>query len=160
MKVVHLHISGLHIGIGYCTDATNNTTLCKIAQFIFLVCELFSKLNILYHLHIGCPPAHLWLISFDHCIDAVNNANCNFDSDCCDPNANTDYCQDCICYEDLNCNSPLELIGNGKCNDETNNEECNFDGGDCCGSCANMEQCSDCRCLVGSPPNYLCKLSN
>ena len=102
----------------------------------------------------------MWLISFDYCIDAVNNANCNFDSDCCDPNANTDYCHDCICYEDLNCNGPLDLIGNGYCNDQTNNVECNFDGGDCCGSCANMEQCSECQCLGGSPPNYLCKLSN
>ena len=100
------------------------------------------------------------MVSLSPCVDAVNNANCNFDSDCCDPNANTDYCHDCICYEDLNCNGPLELIGNGYCNDQTNNAQCNFDGGDCCGSCANMEQCSDCQCLVGSPPNYLCKLTN
>ena len=115
--------------------------------------------SIFLHFHVGCPLPHIWLIGIGYCLDATNNAHCNFD-DCCDPNANTDYCQDCICYEDLNCNGPLELIGNGKCNDETNNAECNFDGGDCCGSCANMEQCSDCRCLVGSPPNYLCKLSN
>ena len=47
--------------------------------------------------------------------------SCGFGSDfndCCDSNENTDYCQDCICYEDLNCNGQLELIGNGFCNDE------------------------------------------
>ena len=99
------------------------------------------------------------MIGNGYCDDATNNANCNFEGgDCCGLNTNTDYCQDCICYEDLSCNGPLDLIGNGYCNDETNNEECNYDGGDCCGSCANMEQCSDCRCLDGSPPNYLCKL--
>ena len=109
----------------------------------------------------GCPPLHIWLIGNGFCDDATNTANCNFDGgECCDPNTNNDWCQDCICYEDLNCNGPLELIGNGYCNDQTNNAECNFDGGDCCGSCANMEQCSQCWCLDGSPPNYLCKLSN
>ena len=113
----------------------------------------------MYHSHEGCPPLHIWLIGNGFCDDATNTANCNFDGgECCDPNTNNDWCQDCICYEDLNCNGPLDLIGNGKCNDETNNAECNFDGGDCCGSCANMEQCSDCQCLVGSPPNYLCKI--
>ena len=111
------------------------------------------------YFHEGCPSPHIWLIGIGYCIDATNTAKCNFE-DCCEPNANTDFCQDCICYEDLSCNASLDLIGNGYCNDETNNEECNFDGGDCCGSCANMEQCSDCRCLVGSPPNYLCKISN
>ena len=101
----------------------------------------------------------IMMIGNGNCDDAMNNANCNFDGgDCCVLNANTDYCQHCICYEDLSCNGSLDLIGNGYCNDETNNEECNFDGGDCCGSCANMEQCSDCQCLDGSPRNYLCKL--
>ena len=114
----------------------------------------------MYHLHEGCPLKHTWLVGNGYCFDATNNANCNFDGgDCCNPNANTDWCQDCICYEDLNCNGPLELIGNGYCNDQTNNVECNFDGGDCCGSCANLKQCSDCQCLSGSPPNYLCKLN-
>ena len=113
----------------------------------------------MYNFHEGCPLLHIWLIGIGYCVDATNTANCNFDGgDCCDSNANTDFCQDCICYEDLSCNASLDLIGNGYCNDETNNEECNFDGGDCCGSCANMEQCSDCRCLDGSPRNYLCKL--
>ena len=127
-----------------------------IAQLSFLWVNSLLKLLCTCLLK-GCPPQHIWIVGIGYCFDATNNANCNFDGgDCCNPNANTDWCQDCICYEDLNCNGPLELIGNGKCNDETNNEECNFDGGDCCGSCANMEQCSDCRCLVGSPPNYLC----
>ena len=105
-----------------------------------------------------CLQPHLWLIELDYCFDATNTANCNFDGGhCCEANANTDFCQDCICYEDLNCNASLDLIGNGYCNDETNNAECNFDAGDCCGSCASMEQCSDCQCLDGSPTNYLCK---
>ena len=98
------------------------------------------------------------MIGNGYCEEAMNNENCNFDGgDCCDPNANTIYCEDCICYEDLSCNGLLELIGNGQCNDETNNAECNFDGGDCCGSCANTQQCVHCQCLVGSPLNYLCK---
>ena len=110
--------------------------------------------------HEGCPLAWTWLIGIGTCIDATNSATCNFDGgDCCDPYAYTDYCQDCICYEDLNCPAPLELIANGYCNDETNKAECNFDGGDCCGSCANVDQCSDCECLDGSPTNYLCKLT-
>ena len=101
----------------------------------------------------------IWLIGNGNCDDATNNANCNFEGgDCCGPNVDTNYCEDCICYEDLSCNGPLELIGNGQCNDETNNAGCNFDGGDCCGSCADTQQCVDCQCLVGSPLNYLCKL--
>ena len=101
------------------------------------------------------------MIGNGYCNDATNDAYCNFDGgDCCVLNVNTEDCRHCICYEDVSCNGPLDLIGNGYCNDETNNEECNFDGGDCCGSCANTEQCSECRCLVGSPPNYQCKLSN
>jgi hypothetical protein len=111
----------------------------------------------------GCPPQHIWLVGDGACFDETNNVNCDFDGgDCCSPYSCYlcfDWCQDCICYEDLNCNGPLELIGNGHCNDQTNNAECNFDGGDCCGSCANMEQCSECWCLDGSPPNYQCKLS-
>ena len=116
-----------------------------------------ASVLIVYCLHAGCPLLWVWMIGHGYCIDATNIASCNFNQDCCGPNPNVDYCQDCICYEDLNCNSPLELIGNGFCNDQTNNAECNFDGGDCCGSCANIEQCSECQCLVGSPPNYLCK---
>ena len=111
------------------------------------------------NLQLGCPAQWHWLIGISYCIDATNTANCNFDGgDCCDPNANFDYCKDCICYENLNCNAPIELIGNGYCNDETNTAECNFDGGDCCGTCANMENCLDCQCFEGSPINYSCKL--
>ena len=117
----------------------------------------------MYNLYEGCPTHYHWLVGIGYCIDATNTALCNFD-DCCEQNPNTNVCQDCICYKTLhfesNCNSPLDLIGNGYCNDLTNNAECNFDGGDCCGSCANMEQCSDCQCLDGSPPNYQCKLTN
>ena len=104
--------------------------------------------------------AWIRFIGNGYCNDFTNNADCIFDGgECCDPNGNTNYCQDCICYADLSCNGPLDLIGNGQCNNETNNAECNFDGGDCCGSCANTEQCVDCQCLDGSPINYLCKLN-
>ena len=114
----------------------------------------------MFYFYEGCPQPWQRLIGDGNCDDALNTATCNFDDgDCCDPTASTDYCQDCICHEDLNCNAPLELILNGYCNDETNTAECNFDGGDCCGSCANLDQCSDCECLDGSPPNYLCKLT-
>ena len=45
----------------------------------------------------GCPPQHIWLVGNGFCFDATNNANCDFDGgDCCDPNANTDWCQYCI----------------------------------------------------------------
>ena len=104
--------------------------------------------------------AWIRFIGNGYCNDFTNNADCIFDGgECCDPNGNTNYCQDCICYADLSCNGPLDLIGNGQCNNETNIAECNFDGGDCCGSCANTEQCVDCQCLDGSPINYLCKLN-
>ena len=37
----------------------------------------------------GCPPQHIWIVGNGYCIDATNNANCNFDGgDCCDPNTN------------------------------------------------------------------------
>ena len=52
-------------------------------------------------------------------------------------------------YNNLNCDAPIELIGNGVCNDEANNEECIYDGGDCCGSCVVTEHCTECQCLGG-----------
>ena len=52
-------------------------------------------------------------------------------------------------HEDLDCDAPMELIGNGVCNDEANNEGCIYDGGDCCGACANKEYCTECVCYEG-----------
>ena len=88
----------------------------------------------------------------------LNNPKCNYDGgDCCGFNVNTDWCSKCICYEDLNCEAPLDLIANGFCNDESNNAGCNFDGGDCCGFCVKTEYCSDCLCHEGSAMSLDCK---
>ena len=71
-----------------------------------------------------------------------------------------EICTLCFCHEDLNCDAPLELIGNGFCNDESNNEGCIYDGGDCCGACVKTEQCRECVCHEGgeSASDFSCKL--
>ena len=39
-----------------------------------------------------------YYIGDGYCVDWLNKAECNFDGgDCCDPNANTDYCSLCQC---------------------------------------------------------------
>ena len=116
----------------------------------------FLRLLKSFSQNIGCE--YLDKVGTGKCTDVANNARCGFDGgDCCGVNINTDFCTECICYEELNCAAPLDLIGNGFCNDESNNEDCNYDGGDCCGSCANTEYCSDCLCHAGSPMNMDCK---
>ena len=67
---------------------------------------------------------------------------------------------ECICFEDLSCDAPLALIGNGFCNDEANTAGCSYDGGDCCGECTNTELCIECICQEGGEPeiDYSCKL--
>ena len=88
-----------------------------------------------------------------HIHHTFQNGVCLFDGgDCCGSDVNTDFCTLCICYEDLNCGAPMELIGNGLCNDEANNAECNYDGGDCCGACVNTEYCTECVCHEGEEP--------
>ena len=57
---------------------------------------------------------------------------------------------ECICFEDLSCDAPLALIGDGVCDDEANIAGCSYDGGDCCGDCANIDLCSECTCHNGS----------
>ena len=82
-----------------------------------------------------------------YCDDVTNNEGCSYDGgDCCGSNVNTQYCTDCICYADMDCAAPLELIANGFCNDEANTAGCGYDGGDCCGACANTDLCSECTC--------------
>ena len=44
------------------------------------------------------------------------------------------------------CDTALELIGNGFCNDEANIAGCSYDGGDCCKACINSEFCTECLC--------------
>ena len=61
--------------------------------------------------NIGCE--YLEKVGTGKCTDVANNAKCGFDGgDCCGFNVNTDFCTQCICYEDLNCAAPLDLIGN------------------------------------------------
>ena len=106
-------------------------------------------------------------IGDSYCDDENNNLECNYDSgDCCGPNVNTQYCTECICFEDLDCAVPLELIANGFCNDEANTENCNYDNGDCCGSCVVTTNCVECACLDGNNtfqnvlgPEYLQNIS-
>ena len=55
------------------------------------------------------------------CDDATNNGGCDFDDgDCCGLNVDKQHCAECICYENLDCAVPLELIANSFCNDEAN----------------------------------------
>ena len=108
----------------------------------------------------GCSSNLNW-IGDGNCDDPTNNEACHFDGgDCCGSNVNTQYCGDCICFEDLNCAAPLALIDNGFCNDEANTAGCSYDGGDCCGECTNTELCTECICQEGSEPaiDYSCKL--
>ena len=101
------------------------------------------------------------MIGNGYCDDATNNEECHFDlGDCCGSNVNTQYCTECICFEDLSCAAPLALIANGVCNDEANIAGCSYDGGDCCGDCINTELCSECICQEGSEPpiDLSCKL--
>ena len=102
---------------------------------------------------IGCTSNIPNDIGDGYCDDRNNNEGCHFDQgDCCGNDLNTNYCIECICFEDLTCSAPLDLIGNMFCNDETNNAGCEFDGGDCCGACINKEHCIECRCHDESAP--------
>ena len=105
----------------------------------------------------GCNPG--WS-GDNYCDDFNNNINCNFDGgDCCGPNVNTLYCDECECLEggsggtttpsgtttSGSCN--LAFIGDNYCDDINNTPDCNFDGGDCCGSDVNTSWCIECQCL-------------
>ena len=108
----------------------------------------------------GCESVVPQYIGDGYCDDENNNDDCNFDGgDCCKPNVNTQYCTECICYANINCDGPLDLIDNGICNDETNTAWCNYDGGDCCGECTNTELCTTCVCHAEAQPaiDHSCK---
>ena len=99
-------------------------------------------------------------IGDNFCDDGNNNQECNYDSgDCCGYNVDTQYCTECICFEDLSCTASLSLIGDGYCDDEANMAVCTYDGGDCCGECINTELCTECICQEGGEPaiDYSCK---
>ena len=43
---------------------------------------------------------HTSWIADGYCDDANNNIQCSYDGgDCCDPDANTNYCDDCSCLD-------------------------------------------------------------
>ena len=125
---------------------------------------------------------HPYYIGDGNCDDETNNEGCSYDGgDCCGSNVNTQDCTECICYADIDCAAPLNLIGNGFCNDEANTAgcnydggdcciaslsligdgycddeantaECTYDGGDCCGDCVNTDFCTACICHLGGEP--------
>ena len=156
------------LGNGFCNDEANNADCdfdggdcCKacIHTQYCLDCLCYEGLTSTNRpVCDNCPMEWIYLIGVGYCVDPTNTANCNFgNGDCCEPNVDTSVCIECVCYEDLVCDAPLELIGNGICNDESNHGECNFDGGDCCGNHVDTTQCSECHCYEGSPFNYFCK---
>ena len=114
---------------------------------------VFCKIKVNTFNQTGCTSNIPGYIGDGFCDDQNNNEGCHYDQgDCCGINVHTAYCTGCICYEDLTCSAPLDLIGNGVCNDETNNAECSFDGGECCGACINTEHCRECLCHDESEP--------
>ena len=49
-----------------------------------------------------------------YCDDGLNTAECNFDAgDCCDPSANTDYCNICQCLSGKNGTTPNPQTSSG-----------------------------------------------
>ena len=94
-----------------------------------------------------------------YCDDGLNKAECNFDGgDCCNPNANTDYCSICQCHNSswtiapttTPCSGNPSWIGDNYCDDVNNNPGCVYDGGDCCGPNVNTQYCTVCQCLEDS----------
>jgi hypothetical protein len=94
----------------------------------------------------GC--ANVALVDNGFCNDESNNHYCNYDGgDCCDENANSDSCSECICHFLETCEARYHpLVGNGFCDDNTNIAECDYDGGDCCGYDIKYDHCTDCSC--------------
>ena len=104
----------------------------------------------------------------NYCDDINNNAECNYDGgDCCGPNVDTTYCDDCQCLDpnfttttttsttttsttSSVCARP-DWQADNYCDDINNNAECNYDGGDCCGANVDTTYCQECQCL---DPNF------
>ena len=54
-----------------------------------------------------------------YCDDNNNNMGCNYDGgDCCGPDVNTDYCQECICIDDSVTHAPTS--SNARTTGQTN----------------------------------------
>lgn len=102
-----------------------------------------------------CHTHRIEMIGDGYCDDFNMNSECQFDGgDCCDENANFDYCLICECetQSSLECTSHTHWVGDGFCDDVTNNEACDFDGGDCCLSEINTSYCTICKCKEKSEP--------
>ena len=67
--------------------------------------------------------------------------------DCCGGVIDPNFCTECLCLEEVNCNQGW--IGDGYCDDINNNFVCSYDGGDCCGGIINPNYCTECLCLDG-----------
>merc|ERR1712032_1408488 len=93
-----------------------------------------------------------------NCDDENNNCGCAYDGgDCCLPNKQTQYCNDCSCKDPAKANAcsgscgDKQYKGDGNCDDSNNNCGCEYDGGDCCGYTlgkkVNKQYCNQCKCL-------------
>ena len=56
--------------------------------------------NFFFSKQIGCVSGIVGYIGDGYCDDENNNADCHFDGgDCCGNNINTQYCNECFCYQ-------------------------------------------------------------
>ena len=96
-----------------CEKSSRGPAECAQAEKIFNRTCLFIRIpeicNIFIHLvqlsmcskQIGCESNNPSWIGDGYCDDVTNNEGCHFDlGDCCGTNVNTQYCTQCICYED------------------------------------------------------------
>ena len=61
--------------------------------------EARKLFNTFFSNQIGCLSSNPSWIGDGFCDDETNNAGCHFDGgDCCGTNANTQWCDECICY--------------------------------------------------------------
>ena len=69
--------------------------------------KFLQGVNYLAFIFIGLCFGLVSYIGDDYCDDNSNNPECNYDGgDCCGPNVNTLYCQECLCLNDSTTLSP------------------------------------------------------
>ena len=136
----------LEIGNGLCQDSLNNPNCyfdngdccgTDVTPLFCLECVCYEDCVTSSYPHWIDDGTEFGITNYGsigdgYCDDESNIEGCLFDrGDCCGPNINLDFCTECICYDDLPCYVPSELIGDGSCNDEANIAKCSFDDGDC-----------------------------